>query len=156
MLPIGPIRQDYDKSDHTKFTEDEQITMMTLWSIFRSPLMIGGEMTGFDEFTMNLLTNEEILKMHSNSRHSHQVWRKKINEIEHILWTSISSTGGQYIAVFNVGESESEIEIKFADLEIYEGNKKIKELWSGKESNAQDGFKVKLNKHGAKAFLITS
>ena len=154
MLPIGPLRQDYDKSDHTKFTEDEQITMMTLWSIFRSPLMIGGEMTGFDDFTMSLLTNEEILKMHSNSRHSHQVWRKKINEIEHILWIAMSSSGGQYIAVFNVGDFDSEVEIKFTDLEIYEGNKKIKELWSGEESNVNEGFTVKLNKHGAKAFLI--
>ena len=62
-----------DKADHTKFTKDEQITMLTLWSIFRSPLMIGGEMTGFDDFTMSLITNEEILKMHKNSRHSHQV-----------------------------------------------------------------------------------
>ena len=155
MLPIGPLRQDYDKSDHTKFTEDEQITMMTLWSIFRSPLMIGGEMTGFDDFTMSLLTNEEILKMHSNSRHSHQVWRKKINEIEHILWTAISSLGGQYVAVFNVGDFDSEVEIKFTDLEIYEGNKEIKELWSGEKSNVNDGFTVKLNKHGAKAFLIS-
>ena len=50
MLPVGPIRQDYDKNDRTHFTEDEQYTMMTLWSIFRSPLMIGGEMTGFDDF----------------------------------------------------------------------------------------------------------
>ena len=156
MLPIGPLRQDYDKSDKTKFTQDEQITMMTLWSIFRSPLMIGGEMTGFDEFTMSLLTNEDILKMHSNSRHSHQVWRKKINDIEHVLWTSISSTGGQYIAVFNLGESNSEIEINFEDLEINDSSKKIKELWSGEESTVNEKFSIKLNKHAAKAFLISS
>ena len=99
MLPIGPIRQDYDKSDRTKFTKDEQITMLTLWGIFRSPLMIGGEMTGFDDFTMSLITNEEILKMHRNSRHSHQVWRKELDGTEHILWTSASTEGGLYIAV---------------------------------------------------------
>ena len=79
MLPIGPLRQNYDKKNWTKFTKDEQVTMLTLWSIFRSPLMIGGEMTGFDEFTMSLLTNERILKMHKNARHSHQVWRRKID-----------------------------------------------------------------------------
>ena len=73
-------------------------------------------MTGFDDFTMSLLTNEEVLKMHSNSRHSHQVWRKKINDIEHVLWTSVSSTGGQYIAAFNLGESNSEIEISLNSL----------------------------------------
>ena len=156
MLPIGPLRQDYDKSDHTKFTEDEQITMMTLWSIFRSPLMIGGEMTGFDNFTMSLLTNEEILKMHSNARHSHQVWRKKINDIEHILWTASSSLSGQYLAIFNVGDLDSEIEIKLSEVEIYSGKKKMKELWSGEEKTVNEKFSVKLKKHGAKAFLINS
>ena len=118
--------------------------------------MIGGEMTGFDDFTMSLLTNEEILKMHKNSRHAHQVWRKKINDVEHILWTAMSSIGGQYVAIFNVGENDSEVEISLAELEITDGNKKLKELWGGEESNIQTGFKVKLNKHGAKAFLITS
>ena len=58
--------------------------------------MIGGEMTGFDEFTMSLLTNEEILKMHRNVRHSHQVWRRETEGCEHILWTGVSTEGGQY------------------------------------------------------------
>lgn len=154
MLPIGPLRQDYDKNDRTKFTEDEQITMMTLWSIFRSPLMIGGEMTGFDEFTMKLITNEEILNMHLNSRHAHQVWRHKINGIEHVLWTATSAAGGQYVAIFNVGDSNSEIEINLSDLEIFEGNRKMKELWSGETGTVKSSLKVKLNKHGAKAHLI--
>ena len=79
MLPIGYIKQDYSPDITTKFTKDEQVTMLTLWSIFRSPLIIGGEMTKFDDFTMSLLTNEGILKMHRNARHSHQVWRRKMN-----------------------------------------------------------------------------
>jgi hypothetical protein len=153
MLPIGPILQDYDKNTLTKFTEDEQITMMTLWSIFRSPLMIGGEMTRFDEFTMSLLTNSDILKMHSDSRHSHQVWRRKINGIEHVLWTSVSANGGQYAAIFNVGEEDSEINISIRDLEIY-NIVNVKELWSGDEFQADGEIKVSLNAHGAKAFLL--
>ncbi len=153
MLPIGPILQDYDKNTLTKFTEDEQLTMMTLWSIFRSPLMIGGEMTRFDKFTMSLLTNSDILKMHSDSRHSHQVWRRKINGIEHVLWTSVSANGGQYAAIFNVGEEASEINISIRDLEIY-NIVNAKELWSGDEFQADGEIKVSLNAHGAKAFLL--
>ncbi len=153
MLPIGPLLQDYDKSIRTKFTEDEQITMMTLWSIFRSPLMIGGEMTGFDEFTMSLLTNERILAMHSNARHSHQVWKKEINGVEHILWTAVSSEGGQYIAVFNTGEKSSEVEISLADVEIY-NDVTATELWSGETFTVENAVAVKLNSHGAKVFLL--
>ncbi len=153
MLPIGPILQDYDKANRTKFTENEQITMMTLWSIFRSPLIIGGEMTGFDDFTMSLLTNEDILAMHSNARHSHQVWKKEIEGVEHILWTAASADGGQYIAVFNTGETASDIEISLSDVEIY--NKVMgKELWSGESISADCVLAVSLESHGAKAFYL--
>lgn len=153
MLPVGAILQDYGENNRTKFTEDEQFTMMTLWCIFRSPLMIGGELTKTDEFTLDLLTNEEILKMHKNARHSHQVWRKEINGIEHILWTAASCEGGTYAAVFNAGEQDSEIEIPLTDLEIYDCVKG-KELWSGKELSINSTLGVKLPKHGAKAFYI--
>lgn len=154
MLPIGPLRQDYDKSDHTKFTKDEQITMLTLWSIFRSPLMIGGEMTGFDDFTMSLITNEEILKMHRNSRHSHQVWRKELDGTEHILWTSASAEGGLYIAIFNTGNKNSNINISLCDVEIY-NNADALELWSGEKLSNTSTINVKLNKHGTKVYYIT-
>lgn len=153
MLPIGPIRQSENTENRTLFTEDEQITMMTLWSIFRSPLIIGGEMTGFDEFTMSFLTNEAIIKMHRNARHSHQVWRKKIDGIEHILWTASSAEGGQYFAVFNVGETDGEVEIKLSELEIYEAVTG-QELWSGEAVSVKDVIRVSLKSHGAKAYYV--
>ncbi|MGN1304388.1 MAG: glycoside hydrolase family 27 protein, partial [Oscillospiraceae bacterium] len=153
MLPIGPILQDYDKSNRTKFTESEQITMMTLWSIFRSPLMIGGEMTGFDDFTMSLLTNEDIIRMHHNSRHSHPVYRRTENGNEYILWTSVSCEGGCYIAVFNAGENDGVMNVDLEAAEIY-GKVSGKELWSGESISAECSFTVKLERHGAKAYYF--
>ncbi len=155
MLPIGPILQDYDKANRTKFTRAEQITMMTLWSIFRSPLMIGGELTGFDEFTLSLVTNEEILKMHRNARHSHQVWRREQDGAEYILWTAVSAEGGSYLAVFHTGQESGKIEIPLEDVEIYEpvfGT----ELWSGEKITAEKSIIAELPCHGAKAYYIES
>ncbi len=153
MLPIGPVRQVENLSNWTNFTRDEQITMMTLWCIFRSPLIIGGDMRGFDEFTMSLLTREEILKMHQNARHAHQVWRKETGGAEHILWTAVSAQGGQYIAVFNAGETDTEISLSLADLEIYH-EVKGQELWSGEEISGKEVITVHLNSHGAKVFYV--
>lgn len=151
MLPIGPILQDYDAANRTKFTENEQITMLTLWSIFRSPLMIGGEMTGFDEFTMSLLTNDEILKMHKNARHSHQVWRREINGSEYILWTAANAEGGGYFALFNAGEKNGTVKLDLADLEAAD-KLDCTELWSG-EKAVFDGFaEISVPSHGVKAF----
>ncbi len=155
MLPVGAILQDYDKNSRTKFTRDEQYTMLTLWSIFRSPLMIGGEMTVMDDFTLKLLTNEDILKMHKNSRHAHQVWRREIGGIEHVLWIAASSDGGFYLAVFNAGEADSEIKINLEEIEI---DSKISgaELWSGDSVTAEEKLNVKLPKHGAKAYYFNA
>ena len=160
MLPIGPILQDYSKDNWTKFTKNEQKSMLTLWSIFRSPLMIGGEMTRFDDFTMNLLTNERILKMHHNVRHSHPVWRKFVNGIEYALWTATDAEGGQYIAMFHLGtgnqdmtaDNVGEISIPLTDLEI-EHNIKAVELWTGEELEIDRVIKVKVPYHGVKVYL---
>lgn len=153
MLPVGAILQDYDESNRTKFTKAEQCTMLTLWSIFRSPLMIGGELTKTDDFTMALLTNENILEMHRNARNAHQVWRKEIKGCEYILWTASDYNGGAYAALFNAGEKDSEIEIPLSDLEIYE-KVRVRELWSGQEFSADGSIKVKTEFHGARAFKI--
>lgn len=153
MLPIGPIRQDYDEKEVTKFTQDEQLTMLTLWSIFRAPLMIGGEMTRFDEFTMSLITNKAILEMHRNVRHSHQVWRKEIQGTECILWMGVNVQGGRYAAVFNAGDRDCEIQIPLSDLEIYDRVSAL-ELWSSTEEALEEILAVSLKKHGAKAYLF--
>ncbi|MCI7232303.1 MAG: glycoside hydrolase family 27 protein [Oscillospiraceae bacterium] len=151
MLPIGPILQDYDAANRTKFTENEQITMLTLWSIFRSPLMIGGEMTGFDEFTMSLLTNEEILKMHKNARHSHQVWRREINGSEYILWTAANAEGGGYFALFNAGECDGTVKLDLADLEAAD-KLDCTELWSGERAVFDKIADITVPFHGVKAY----
>ena len=153
MLPIGPIKQDYDPSLSTEYTQDEQITMMSLCSIFRSPLIIGGEMTKFDDFTMGLITNEDILKMHRNARHSHPVWQREIDGTEHILWTAVSSEGGQYAVIFNTGEQSSSVRIPLQDLEIYHPVHST-ELWSGQTSEIAETINVSLKKHGAAVFYL--
>ncbi len=151
MLPIGPILQDYDAANRTKFTENEQITMLTLWSIFRSPLMIGGEMTGFDKFTMSLLTNEEILKMHKNARHSHQVWRREINGSDYILWTAVNAEGGGYFALFNAGECDGTVKLDLADLEAAD-KLDCTELWSGERAVFDKIADITVPFHGVKAY----
>lgn len=153
MLPIGPVRQVYDKSERTHFTEAEQRTMMTLWSVLRSPLMIGGEMTGFDGFTMSLVTNERVLAMHRNARHAHQVWRKDIDGREHVLWTAPSCEGGFYLAVFNLSDETSEISVPLSDAEVFEARSGV-ELWSGEETGAVERLAVRLAPHDAKAYLF--
>ena len=153
MLPVGAIKQDYDPDNRTAFTYDEEKTMMTLWGIFRSPLMIGAEMTKLDEQTLGLLTNADIIAMNKNARHSHQVWRRTIDGVEVILWVAVCSKGGWYAAVFNAGEKEVETKVALTDLEIYEPVS-ARELWSGEKAEKCETISVKLPAHGAAAYLL--
>ena len=154
MLPIGPIRQDYDKNNKTAFTENEQITMMTLWCIMRSPLMIGGEMTGFDDFTMRLITNEAVLAMHANSRNAKQIFRRKTSGTEYILWAAEDCMGGRYIAMFNAGEQDGEFAFALEELEDIPVGSLATELWSGETVTIADEFRTEIPAHGAKVFRV--
>jgi len=75
MLPLGILRvtQKEGGGTPTKFTPDEQQTVMTLWSIFRSPLFFGGDLPSNDAATTALITNEEVLKVNQHGRTGHQV-----------------------------------------------------------------------------------
>ena len=153
MLPIGAIKQDYDPNITTNFTKDEQKIMMTLWSIFRSPLMIGGEMPKFDDFTLSLVTNERILDMLKNSRHAHQVWRRSIGKTEVVLWAAANAEGGTYFALFNIGESDCKFDFDLSEIELYE-RVNMTELWTDEKLNVNGSMKAELEKHSCKAFLV--
>jgi hypothetical protein len=61
--------------------------------------------------------------------------------------------GGQYVAVFNAGEEDSNIKVNLAELEIY-NDVKGTELWSGESVEASEVLPVALKSHGAKVFFF--
>ena len=67
MLPLGNVRAWQTRDNWTHFTKDEQFTLMTLWCIARSPLIMGGNMPKNDDFTLALLTNDEVLAVISKT-----------------------------------------------------------------------------------------
>lgn len=151
MLPIGAVRQCYSPDEWTKFTEDEQITMMSLWCIIRSPLMIGGEMTKFDDFTLRLVTNKDILDMFVNARHSHQVFRKEFDGKEHVAYAAVDEEGSNYIALFNLSNEDSNISISLSEFELtgtYEGM----ELWTEQGTGSVTDIACNIKAHGAKVY----
>lgn len=154
MLPVGAILQDYNTDNRTKFSKDEQYTMMSLWCIMRSPLMIGAELTLCDKFTLDLLTNEKILEMHSKSRAAHMLYRREENGAERIVWTAFCDGGGQYIAVFNTSDKNVEITVNLEEAEIHTPVSSVTELWSGENISCSDKISSEINSHGAKVFLV--
>jgi alpha-galactosidase len=95
MLPFGVL--DMGRRT-TRFTQDEQRTVMTLWSIARSPLMHGGDMTRMDDFTLSLLTNDEVLAVNQNSVNN----RPLFDHNDLIAWIAdVPGSSDKYLALFN-------------------------------------------------------
>jgi hypothetical protein len=149
MLPLGHIgirSVDGGGADRrTRFTRDEQVMMMTLWSIFRSPLMVGGELRDNDPWTLSLLTNPEVLEVNRDSTGNRPVSR----EGGGIVWTARSQTGAVYAALFNVREEPRAVSASWTDLEIT-GPRTVRDLWKREDAGRADGIvERRVPPHGA-------
>lgn len=132
MLPLGRIgiRAEQGEDRQSLLTKDEQMTLMTLWCILRSPLMFGGDLPSNDTFTLGLLTNHEVLNVNQNSRMNREVFAHG----DHIAWCAdLPDSKAKYLAVFNIGDDkEAAIEVNWKDLGLPD-NCLLRDLWKMEE-----------------------
>lgn len=134
MLPLGKVGKHFGNERTTLFTPDEQKTMMSLWCIFGSPLMLGAEMTQLDDWTLSLLQNEPLLRLENGSFRSRQVMRSKTQ----CVWASVSSESGEwYVALFNLSDKENLVSVPldscqaaFPEYLLPTPGAKMEEVWS--------------------------
>jgi len=98
MLPVGNVRAWQERDSWTHFSHDELVTLMTLWSIARSPLIIGANLPKNDDFTLSILTNDEVIAVDQNSTNNHQLF----NHDGQIAWLAdVPNSKSKYLALFN-------------------------------------------------------
>jgi alpha-galactosidase len=150
MLPLGRLA--LGERD-TKFTPAEQKTVMTLWSIARSPLIMGGDLRHLDAPTLALLTNPEVLKVNQASTEN----RPYFVEDGMRVWTARPASGaGRYLALFNTTDKQREIGIDFRWLGIA-STVRVRDLWDRKDLGmASRRFAVTLPPHGAGLYQLAS
>ena len=144
MLPLGELGKGFATEHHTYFTPDEQKTMMTLWCLFGSPLMLGAEMTLLDDDTLALLTNTDILAMLPPSVRPHQITR---TDNEAVWYAKDDTTGTTYVALFNLSDAPQTVSSTLADADCPLESVAAKELWSGKALSLNGGFSASLAPH---------
>ena len=156
MLPVGHIGirtdpNDLGKGRMTNFTKDEQVTMLTLWCIFRSPLMVGCELRSNDEWTLSLLTNSEVLRILKHSSNGHQVYR----EDNKVTWMAKDEDGSYYVALFNIGEKTDNVSVSLKDINL-NGKYMIRDLWKHEYlGEVCDKVEFEVSPHGAKLVKLT-
>jgi alpha-galactosidase len=138
MLPLGVI--DMGRRS-TRLTPDEQRTMMTLWSIARSPLIHGGDMTKTDAFTLSLLTNAEVIAVNQASTDNRPLFERD----GLIAWVArVPDSGDRYLALFNTRDrlpadpAGLPIRVTLAELGL-EGRCRVRDLWEGRDLAPLEG-----------------
>jgi len=152
MLPLGMVKL----NQPTKFTRDEQYTLMTLWSIARSPLIHGGDLTKTDDFTLSLLTNDEVLAVDQKSANNHELF----NHDKLVAWVAdVPGSADKYLAVFNAQDAPAgaqAVRVTLADAG-FTGAVRVRDLWLNKDLVEVKGeFAPIINPHGAGLYRISA
>ena len=153
MLPLGKLKVT-DKEGGgtpTNFTPDEQQRVMTLWSIFRSPLIFGGDLPSNDAATTALITNEEVLAVNQHSRGGHQ----SLDRGNIRAWVADGTKPGEhYVAVFNLGGSAEKVDLRWSDVGLPAQAVAFRDLWAHKDIEPADGLQFQLPAHASALYRL--
>jgi alpha-galactosidase len=154
MLPLGVLEMGRRK---TRFTPEEQVTLLTLWSIARAPLIMGGDLRKLDDFTMSLLTNDEVLAVNQTGAGSGEIFLSD----GLAAWQAKARNGGRYLALFNLRDpmpdaTSAPVTVKIAELGL-SGSVHVRDLWRRRDLPiVQEVFAPEISSHGAGFYRLTS
>jgi hypothetical protein len=134
MLPLGELRPvpGDGQPRTTRLTPTEQQTMLTLWAIARSPLILGANLTLLDDATLKLLTNRDLIRVDQTATRSAQV----LHSGNVIAWTADlppdSPDGSIALALFNTGDDQVVVDSSFEAFQLAAATYRVKDAWTGK------------------------
>lgn len=154
MLPVGPMAQRAMRGEPrpSNFTPDEQYTLMSLWAMFRSPLMIGCNLPEMDGFTLKLLTNRDVIAINQASVGNRELFSRDGVIAWHCQDENLTC---HYVAVFNTTDSDI-ADYVFSLSEIGLGETaEVKDLWTGDVTRTESGsLHFPVRTHGVKLIKI--
>lgn len=153
MLPLGymPRGESGGQQRFTNFTREEQRTVVTLWCMFRSPLMFGGHLPESDDFVLSLITHPEVIEINQHGKNGREIY---CDDIQVIWQTEAPDPNTHYFAVFNTGESRLETQLK---PETYLGEKSsyhVRNIWNKEDLGDLDHIPLNISPHDVSLFKV--
>lgn len=155
ILPLGHIglRAERGEDRHCRLTPAEQRTLMTLWVMARSPLMMGGDLPTSSPETIALLTNDAVLGVLRDSRGNAEVLREGYL----VLWAARSMHDGvRYAAAFHLGAAPATVTLRLDTPGGAPGHRVV-DLWTGVAVAVDDGhLHLAVEPHGSRLLRLES
>ncbi|TSD67065.1 glycoside hydrolase family 27 protein [Inquilinus sp. KBS0705] len=147
MIQIGKLskRGPVGEERYSRFTEDELYTHMTFWSIYKSPLMLGGNLPENRALELKLFTNAEVLAVNQKGANPRQLYKR---DGAMVWYSQLPGTKAIYVALFNIADKPQIISVDFNEVGI-KGNVSVRDLW--KKLNIgkyQKSYQHNINAHG--------
>ncbi len=154
MIPIGHLcvrtNADYNPTRFTRFTKEEQLTMLSLWAMSRSPLILGCELTDLDEFSLSLITNSEVIEINQQSTGNQEHSRHD----DCPVWVAKGTENQTYVGLFNLNEDARIVGVIFEELGL-KGEQRVVDVWSQKElGNATEFVSYCLKPHESRLIKL--
>jgi hypothetical protein len=145
MLVVGKVGWG-DNQHNTRLNPDEQYTHISLWSLLSAPLLIGCDMGKLDKFTINLLTNDEVLAIDQDALGKSAQQLVKTDDYQ--LWFKDLEDGGKAVGIFNTSDKYQTITINRNENGLA-GYTKIRDVWQQKYMIAdKNNYTAKVAPHG--------
>jgi alpha-galactosidase len=130
----------------TRLTPSEQYTHISLWCLLCSPLLIGCDMADMDPFTLNLLTNDEVLEVSQDPLGKQAAPVSQSQALE--VWAKDMEDGSKAVGLFNRGRTPAAVSADFATLRLH-GKQIVRDLWRQQDLGEREGkFAAAVAPHG--------
>jgi len=155
MLPIWRLsvrsNDPNNRPRYTNLTRDEQYFMMSLWSIARSPLILGCELTELDDFSLSLITNTDMIALNQHSTNNRMIYRCD----KWSVWAAEYGNDCVFVGFFNFSDQACAASVLFSDIGI-QGRYSAVDVWSRRSYGICDELvAVKLNPHQGTLIKLT-
>jgi alpha-galactosidase len=130
----------------SRLSADEQYTHISLWCLLASPLLIGCDMARMDEFTLSLLTNDEVLEVNQDPKGDQAKRIAKDGDME--VWAKTMHDGSRAVGIFNRSIDPAKGTVAWKDLEL-SGKQRVRDLWRQQDlGEATDFYTTEVPAHG--------
>jgi alpha-galactosidase len=155
MLIVGEVG--WGQTHPTRLTPDEQYTHISLWCLLSAPLLIGGDMEKFDAFTLNLLSNDEVLALDQDALGQQATCVITNGDVR--IYEKKLEGGGCALGFFNLGSAPANLEFNQLGQLGFTGPQHVRDLW--RQSNLPDVdavggvLKMTIPAHGVQLYKFT-
>ena len=151
-LLLGYLSNWKGQTEPTPLTPNEQYTQVSLWCLLAAPLILSGDITRLDTFTLSLLTNDEVIDVDQDALG--RPGRRVAVNARLEVWAREMEDGSKAVGLFNRGEQGSQVVARWEDLSL-KGSKTVRDLWRQQDlGQFEKEFRSMVPRHGVRLLRI--